>query len=303
MVEKRRLHLGARHIGMFQFDVKEPLEREIRRVILDELEDADDALAGGDEPLSARVHEARKRLKRLRAVLALVEDNGREQALSTIAENTRAAAHSLAGPRGHVALLQCFDDLVQKNPDGASEELKALLTARVQRATLEASDYLEQAREKLRDARGAAKELDLNADGFSFIADGFCKTYRKARRALGVARAQGSSADFHAFRKPSKRHFHQLRLLEATWPELLRSQAGEVDDLAELLGEHHDLCLLSVELARLAPREPERELSRAIARRRRELESDVLARGARCFSERPSAITRRVGGYYALTKR
>jgi len=288
---------------MFQFDLTEPLEREIRRLALDELKDVDEALTDGEESLAERIHEARKRLKRVRAVLALVEGNAPPEAVAAVARSVRSAAHCLAAPRGNAALLRCLDDLVQKSPGSASSELRGELEAREQRTTLEADEYLEQAREKLRDARRAAKDLSLNRDGFGAIADGFSKTYRKARRALGLARELGKVSDFHAFRKPSKRHFYQLRLLEGVWPALLQPQASEVEQLGELLGEHHDLCLLSLELAKVAPREAERELARVIERRVRELESDALARGARCFAERPSAITRRIGRYFALAAR
>jgi hypothetical protein len=189
---------------MFQLDVAEPLEHEIRRVALGEIKDADHALADGDEPLAVRVHEARKRLKRLRALLALLDGSTEAKVIARVATSARAAASILAAPREHAALLQSFDALAHASPSFESAGLRSKLEVRAQSVSLEPA-YLEHARERLRDARQAAKDLSLASDGFSAIANGFRKTYRKARGALTLAREKGSASNFHAFRKPSKR--------------------------------------------------------------------------------------------------
>ncbi|MFZ5890158.1 MAG: hypothetical protein ACOY0T_03740, partial [Myxococcota bacterium] len=102
---------------MFRLDPNEPIHREIRRLVLDEFDDAAQALEGGDEPLAVRIHEARKRLKRLRAVLALVAETADAQLVRALVDMARSAARTLAGPRGHAALLHSFESLIGNEPD------------------------------------------------------------------------------------------------------------------------------------------------------------------------------------------
>ncbi|MGC4091535.1 MAG: CHAD domain-containing protein [Polyangiaceae bacterium] len=288
---------------MFRFDFEEPVNREIRRLVLDELKDAIDALRDADTPLAARIHEARKHLKRLRAVLALVSDCADPALIEQLASSCRSAAAALATPRGHAALLACFDELVKSANDATHAELRSELEARANRVTIEVGDSLEAAAERLREARQQAKALELDENGFAAIGEGFRATYRSARRALRRAGSHGNVEAFHAFRKPSKRHAYQLRLFEAAWDAQLGAHTGELELLGELLGEHHDLCLLQGEVANMSLKEPPNAMIAAAERRVRELERMVLSLGTRCFAERPGAITRRIGVYFNQARR
>lgn len=284
---------------MFRLDLTEPVHHEIRRLALGELKDAEDALSGNEEPVEARIHEARKRLKRLRALLDLAGDNVNQGARRYLIEASRNAARLLATPRGHAALLHSYDGLVASEPESENAELRRELAARAEAVGEEAKDALESASRVLHDARGSAKELDVQGRGFEVIRPGFRATYRKARRALERAHEQGSAEHFHEFRKPCKRHLYQLRLLEDVWPPILQAQAAEVDRTGELAGEHHDLCLLRAEVAQVLSGDAARSVERFIARRERELERDILALGALCFAETAGAISERVASYWA----
>ena len=48
----------------------------------------------------------------------------------------------------------------------------------------------------------------------------------------------------HEWRKRTKDLRYALELLEPLWPDVMEAFAAEVDDLADLLGEDHDLALL-----------------------------------------------------------
>lgn len=282
---------------MFRFDLTEPVPHEIRRLALGELKDAAESLSGGDEPLAARIHEARKRLKRLRALLDLVEQSAERGARRALIEASRNAAQLLAAPRGHAALLHCYETLVAAQPECENPALRRELAERAASVNAE-GDALEAAARILHDARPSAKSLNVAGSEFEVIEAGFRATYRRAQKALARAREHGDAADFHAFRKPCKRHLYQLRLLEGAWPALMQAQALAIDGIGELAGEHHDLCLLSTEVARVLEGDAARDLKRAIARRASELEQQILTQGALGFAEKPRSISARVGGYW-----
>jgi CHAD domain-containing protein len=284
---------------MFRLDLTEPVHHEIRRLALGELKDAEDALSGGEEPVEARIHEARKRLKRLRALLDLVQQSSNQRARRALIEASRKAADSIAAPRGHAALLHAYDALIKAHPECETTELGRALSERAAAVDEEAKGVLANAARILHEARACAKALDVRGRGFGVIGPGVRTTYRRARRALARAREEGSAAHFHEFRKPCKRHLYQLRLLESVWPAILQAQAIEVDRTGELAGEHHDLCLLRAEIPRIVTRDTASSIERFVAQRERELEGEILAIGALCFAEKPTLLCARIAAYWA----
>lgn len=294
--------LGTRpsaSVDMFRLDLNEKVAREIRRLVRHTLEEGETALLGSQASLAERTHEARKCIKRARAVLALLE---RSEIRSGIADACRRAAAQLAGPRGHAALLHSYERLTSLDPACEHDELRRALQSRA-RAVADAPEFLHSAARCLHQGRHLAKSLEVRGEGFSAIARGFRLTHRDARRALRVARATGKPAHFHAFRKPCKRHFYQVRLLDDVWPVVVEARASELDRLTELAGDHHDLSLLRVEATHLIGRAAARDVARRIRRRERDLEAQIIALGELCFAERSRAITSRLARYWAATVR
>ena len=82
-------------------------------------------------------------------------------------------------------------------------------------------------------------------------------------------------------------------MLQLIWPDELRPRRDELDELGELLGDHHDLSLLQDTLND-AP-DSEREAARVallIRRRMKKLERSALRLGARLFAQKPRAFCR-----------
>lgn len=285
---------------MFRIDLTESVPREIRRLLVTELKDGEAALRGGEGPLAERIHEARKRIKRVRAVLALTEKNEHQTELRNAC---RRAAAQLAGPRGHAALLSTYERLVTLEPACDNGELRRELHARATGVTAEAPDFLDAAATCLQEARHIAKSIEVRGEGFAAIERGFRATYRRAREALSVARASGKATDFHAFRKPCKRHFYQLRLLVDVWPAVIEARAAELDRTGELAGDHHDLSLLRDEVTHIIGGEAAKSVVQQIEHCERDLEKQLLALGELCFAERSRAVSSRLGRYWAATAR
>lgn len=283
---------------MFRLDLNESIPREIRRLLLDELKDGEEALLGSHGALAERVHDARKRIKRLRAVLALVECDANAHELT---EACRRAAAQLAGPRGHAALLHSYDRLVTLVPECENAALRSELRSRAESVAADAPEFLDAAAQSLHAARSAARRVEVAGAGFEAIERGFRATYRRARRALRRAQLTEKATDFHAFRKPCKRHFYQLRLLEDVWPAVLEARTLELDRTGELAGEHHDLSLLREEARQIVGGDAGQKLEELIRGRERELEKQIIALGTLCFAERSRAITSRMRRYWNAT--
>ena len=149
----------------FRLDPDRPVRKEVRRVALEQLEDARLATAVGD------VHAARKALKRVRAVHRLTGAKRKGDRL------LRDAGRLLAGARDAEVLVELFDRLAP-HLDASVEDVER---ARHElRADVEAAAVDEAGAVALLD-RAAKRVKRWDVDD---VEPGVRATYREARRAM-----------------------------------------------------------------------------------------------------------------------
>ena len=268
----------------------------LRRILGRELERALD-LAGGRvaSPRSDRdeiVHEARKSLKRMRAVLRLARSSLGRAAYRKENRALRDAARPLAEARDARVLVDTIAGLARLA--GGTEEAQArsglirsaqLLTESYLAITarVSATDHVLVA---LTEALGAARARveawrPAPGQGFPLLERGLARTYRRALRTRAAVLRGPTSRRFHEWRKEVKYFLAQLRLLEPGWGASERLLAGRLDRLATVLGEDHDL-------AELRGRVKESDVRRLAARRREILQREALATGRLVFEVGPA---------------
>lgn len=266
-------------------------------------------LLGAPGNLDYRVHEARKHLKRLRAVFALAEGSADARELQRAVRATRRAARALAPLRGQAALVEALEALRADERAGIDDATFERIRERLpvpgaSPAAWEVHAELTAARKLLERAREALQRIDFHGSGWQTLEPGFRHTYRRARRNYERAAQQPAAELLHTFRIPAKRHFYQVQLFEPLWPELLQAHRKELSRLGDLLGEHHDLSLLGPELARRGVDAADLAALRPLLdRRSRALTDQALALGGLLFAERPRAIARRFGAYFEAARR
>ena len=97
--------------------------------------------------------------------------------------------------------------------------------------------------------------------------------------------------------------WYQERLLEETWPGVMKAQAKEAKKLSKLLGSDHDLAVLAEtlrsdpELAALSS-----DLQPLIAERRGVLLERSRELGRRVYAEKPKHFARRSSRYVNLAR-
>ena len=319
----------------FGLDADEPLGEGLQRIALAQLDIALDALSvaacGSPEE---RVHEARKALKRVRALLRLLQDELGERAYERDRALVRDAGRSLARARDAAVLLSTLDALIERHPKrlgrrAGVRRLRAhLAEERDREAGLALADGGRgRAIEDLLALRARASgwqppratELGALEPALARIYSSGRKRMRRAARASG-ARSRGRAQ--HAWRKRVKDLRYAAEMLDRAGAReragagrkgaarKARSQsafaakvARRADDLGELLGEEHDLAVLAghVRARRRAPGAPgemgsgsRKALSKAIARRRRRLRARALREGARLYDRAPKSFVRRL---------
>lgn len=283
----------------------------VQRIAREQIEKARDDAARDDR--REAVHEARKRCKKIRALVRLVrpcfEDTYR-------AENAwfRDAARELSQLRDATSTLECFDALIERYGErldpSEGPPVRAALEDR--REELEAELDLAARLERFRGAMQAALarvdswSFDGGAEGYDAVRGGLHKTAKRAVRAFGAARRDPSPEKLHEWRKRVKYHRYHTRLLRETWPGLLGARLEAVHRLSDLLGDDHDLAVLRgtllAEQERFGPRSRLASLLGLIDLRRSELEARALPLAARLHADprRPAKrFVARMGRYWS----
>ena len=275
----------------------ESVAKGLRRVVRKELGSAIDQLASA-YPSDHAIHEARKSIKKVRAVLQLVGDDiGARSAMKPLrragrllaplrdAEAVMASARALClQERGTLSLSTCsaLRDMFRRE----KSRVKAVATRdRVARRAARA----------LRGVRDSASGWDWKSVGFSVLAADVRQAYKRARRGMRLAHHQRTSENSHEWRKRVKTLWYALRLLQGRAP--LRRTLGNLERLQGWLGDEHNLFVLGTSVADPKPdvEGARRARVRHLADRRRQaLRHMALAVGAQVFEDSPKQFTKRL---------
>jgi CHAD domain-containing protein len=141
-------------------------------------------------------------------------------------------------------------------------------------------------------------------DRFATIKAGLERSFEKGRRSFGAAYGDLDSVAFHEMRKAAKDLLYQVKIVRPLWPGMLKRFEREIDDLAQLLGEEHDLAALATWLSAHADELAERCEPGAFLgvadQRRLEARAGAQPLAARIYAERPKAFVRRIHGYWTV---
>jgi CHAD domain-containing protein len=292
----------------YAFKRKEPVSKAVQRIGCERIEHALECLE--DSERGEAIHCARKDIKKVRAVLRLVRGRIAKKKFRRLTRLLREAAAQLSAPRDAEAKTQA----VRKLASHFKGQLAPGALRKVREELRKAADDAMKrfAQEKTSNNVGTALrrelkgfgELKVKGRGWNSIGPGVRAAYRAGRRAFRVARNDPSPENLHEWRKRAKDLWYHARLLEPVWPEQIGAMAGELETLGELLGDDHDLAVLHKEIEdRRIPESNPQEgetICGLLEQRRRDLQRDALALGARFYAEKPRAFCDRLEGYWRI---
>lgn len=286
----------------FRIDPARKLRDEFGRIV-DETCDAVAAhLNAADH--GRGLHEARKALKKLRALLRLVRA-AEPRSLRVQERRLRNAARAIAGSREATAAVETLDRLIAAHPDKIVDcrlgEIRSHLLARCARMAGAELDAARGAAGALCiEARDRLRELafDARLSDDAVLADGMERTLRHWKKALEAAGKNGEAEDFHELRKAVKAHWAQLGLLRAFGLRGMGRRREAVEVLGERLGELNDLHVMREAVAQgtfgLPADLDTRAFDRLLKRQARALAAETLPQAKRLLDSRPEGLRRRM---------
>jgi CHAD domain-containing protein len=250
------------------------------------------------------VHEARKAIKRMRALARLLRYELGKQELARVNASLRAAGQRLAGARDAAVRLATLERLSARHPKALDLEGIERLHERLEREREQASQPAHQD-EVLGDIGHMRRDLarwSLVDHDFEAVAPGLRRIYLEGRRRYVLVRREHArdAEAVHDWRKRVKSLYYALDMLGGAHAKGTRGSTRRAEQLGDLLGEEHDLWLLCAYVDEhpdafggdTAARE---ELLKLTERRRTRLRTLSLGLGARLYRRKPSDFTRRAG--------
>jgi CHAD domain-containing protein len=288
----------------YRFKLQEPIADGLRRIGCDQIDIAKAKLAGKDDPATA-IHDARRCLKRLRALLRLARPGLAEATYRREAERLAGTGRMLAGARDLHVMKQTLGKLEARFghlPNGSGDRVRKLLAQGRAGNGRAGADARRQALSRLEQSRRLFQGRAMRGITLEHIAQGLEDTYRKARKAFRHAYKEPSDETFHAWRKRVQQHWRHMSLLSRGWPEAMSARASEAKELSRLLGEDHDLAVLIAFLRRQSGKHLDAGDVEAVVKLCRtcqeELRAQARPRGERLFVERPRDLKSRVHLYW-----
>jgi CHAD domain-containing protein len=276
------------------------------------------AKVGGSRNGEQTVHETRKAIKRVRALLKLLrgelESGGDANRYARENDALRNCANRLAGARDAEVMLGTLEALLRDHPkrlarSAAVRKLRNQLLAERETAATHAIRDPRVRGEvlgELRAVRARVERWELRERGFKPIAPGLERIYRQGRSGLRGARRRGSVTALHNWRKRVKELRYAAEALDRGGKPFksVRRIARRADRLGEMLGEEHDLALLERRLRKRSrhfagERKTRKRLLRLIARRRKQLRRRALRDGERLYRRKPRRVVRRLKRIHA----
>ena len=294
----------------FELQIDESVETGMRRIVGEQLQAALEEVRDV-EPRKAdtAVHSARKRFKRIRALVRLVRQGLGPEVYQRENASFRDAGGSLSEVRDANVLVQTLDALKGEVEAGAFIAARKRLLARrravKQRVLAGANNGLETVATHVEAARERAATWEIaGGEGWGALEPGLKKIYGDGRVAFRRAQVGDHPELFHEWRKRVKDLWHQMEVLEGVWPEMLKPLAEEFHSLADVLGQEHDLSVLEsvLEAEALARAEAVSGVMPALKAKRAGLRAEAAHRGAFLFAEKPGAFLKRMGKYWKAWK-
>jgi len=281
----------------------------LRAVARDILAEARTILDDQSTPDSTAVHDFRKRMKRWRALLRLLEPFLGEEARHLRAQ-ARDFARGVAGARDAQAAIEALGDLVDKN---APLSGRTAATIRDRLDALRVKAEVAQLNQATRAQMIIGLDVAENAVGawpvdqiaFAEIERELADTYKRTRDHAPEGDWREVEPEvLHDLRGRAVAHRYQMELVEPLWPKFGKLWVAEAQRLRDRLGAYQDLSVLLGYTAPHAPLAPWRSRLTPMILARRITHAKAAQRIAgRLFAERPRAFRRRLEALWASGKR
>jgi CHAD domain-containing protein len=289
----------------FRFKFDESLKVGFRRIAGEQLNLAVRQLSNDPVSVTA-VHESRKALKRLRALIRCCAP----------ALGAKAAAQHNAAIRDIARRMSSRRDcdvagmtLAQLESHFGTDAVDVLAPLKIQLAAKRAEGAVlldaGEREEIVKLLQRQAKRIDrapVKGRGHGHAIAGIEIHYRKGQKALKVALAKPSDEAMHELRKAVQSHWRHMALLSRAWPDEFAARVAAARELSQMLGDDHDIALLKAAAKGLDEAQCG-AICKLCEQRQAEIRDAVTYAARRMYAEPAPAFGRRMAAIWDAGRR
>lgn len=294
----------------YRLKLKEKPGQGLRRILREQTEWSLASLADGANAVTG-VHETRKAMKRVRALLLLMRGGFAPEERRLLDDQYRRIGRLLGGQRDRDVLLATLDLIEQEHDCVQRAQLALVRLAAESQAWPKGQSgdreaLLAEARRLLQKSERQIDDIRLSPDTTGMMADGLRYTLQRCGKAYRRAVSSAEPAVWHDWRKTVQQHWRHMKLVDRAWPEYFGAREALGSELADVLGQAQDLDVLRQFLASTACTAIAGDARLAldalaedsIARRR----AGAIPLGERLLAERPRRFANRARLYWRTAK-
>ncbi len=243
------------------------------------------------------VHELRKCIKKMRAVLRFSEPGMKAAAFKRRDRALRDFAREISGTRDSAVLVATFDCLADHyRPFLSTAELLPVRQALQSRHVQSMAAFQEQYNASELESAFISLEMKIDRKAGVKVTDAMIRSavqdvYVRGRKLHHMLDEDPNTENSHALRRQAKYLWYQMRMLKKRMPESMHAVVEELDELGELLGDDNDMSVLIDTLRKkpgLCCNRVQAELLCSLAETRRiSLLSAALRLSARIYAKQP----------------
>ncbi|PSR16344.1 hypothetical protein C8255_18350 [filamentous cyanobacterium CCP3] len=297
----------------YKFLADSTVEANIRRILGEQLDKAVQQLSEEfQQNPGEAVHNARRHLKKARTVLRLVHKSIDKDTYRREKDLLRDLGRSLSLARDSEVYQQTLTDLLDTY--GLDLDTKALFKLQESlgnlhqlrlKALTESETSIAAIISDLKDSRTRLSQLTLKKTGWKAVSTNLTQLYGQGQARYHAAYDDGSDDAFHDWRKRVKDLSHTTCLLKPLWPTIMDAFESELHQLAQILGDGHDIAALRAFLldppAEVAIEDVHKQvLLPLMQHRQHRLHRQAKDLGQRLYCEDPAAFTHRIASYWQL---
>ena len=295
----------------YRLKASESVSKGIKRIAKEQIDKAISDLSATDETsVDEAVHQARKRLKKTRAVVRLVRDRIGKDLYKQKNTRYRNIGRKLANLRDAKVQIGTLDNLTARFGDTVDTEaftdIRQQLQIDYRREYQRVLDegIIVSVKNELKDAKMQIDNWKIKSSGWKAIDKSLKRVYKRGYKGLDTAMSEPTAENLHDWRKRVKYLRYHLSILRPIWSEVMEEWVDRTHDLSDYLGEDHDLAVLQ----EFVSNQPERfdrqntleSLNALIDLRRQELQPKAIFIGRRIYTEKDKRFVKRLNNYWKI---
>lgn len=313
MIDVTGSRVGQRSRGndemVYAYLLEEDVANGTRRILSEEVDKVEKHLRRRRNQVTV-VHETRKSIKRLRALLRLIRCGMRKSQYRSANIHLRDLNRSLAQSRDLDVMQQTLSRLEETGGLAGSKTAArlrdAMNAAHAKAESLRKVPPTKQITASIGAARSMISNLDLRRVTIDVLVDGMGRSMTDFTDHYALLKPDADAEVYHEWRKVVQIHRRHLVLLSAAWPQSSRPRVMATKELSECLGYDHDLAVLldfvSGPRGHPAIKRDVAKLREITAGQQVELRRKARAIGALLSAEAPDAFSSRVAAYWRVQR-